>query len=92
MTAHRWTVRDSSPLFLLAPFGEESAGTEVLSLPNAATLYDSSSTIKLFLSLLRNCDFAAGMNCNVNIRYADYLLCDPVILLFDLPKGPRPTG
>lgn len=85
-------MRDSSPLFLLVPVGEESAGTEVLSLPNAATLHDSSSTVKLFLLLLCNCDFATGMNCNVNIRYADYLLCDPVILLFDLPKGPRPTG
>lgn len=59
----------------------------VLILPNAATLYDSFSTIKLFLLLLRNCDFATGMNCNINIRYAEYLLCDPCETVVPPPKG-----
>jgi hypothetical protein len=40
---------------------------------------------KIILLLLHICNFAAVMNCSVNIGYAGYLRCDP-------PKGSRPTG
>lgn len=54
-----------------------------------------SRTIKLFLLLLYYHDFAAVMNSNVNIWYAEYLICNPcerVIWHPPSPKGSRPAG
>ena len=49
-------------------------------------------TIKLFSWLLHNCNFAAVMNCNKNIWYTGYLICDPYEKVIWPLKGSWPIG
>lgn len=59
-------------------FAEECRRAEFLSLPfNTAPPVAVTPTLKLFSSLLYNCNFASVVNCNINIFCTGYLICNP---------------
>jgi hypothetical protein len=68
-----------------SPFSNWTVDSEtlVLNLPDAVVLKGRSfncgdlQTLKLFLLLHHNCNFATVMDCNVNTWYAGSLICDP---------------
>jgi hypothetical protein len=74
---------------------------DVLSLPNASTLWYSSSccgephppNCKVISLLLHNYNFATVMNHDVNNQYVGYLIFDPCErVLWPSQKGLQPTG
>lgn len=49
------------------------------------------SAIKLFLLLLYTFNFATITDCNVNMWYSEYLICNPCKRVAQHPKGLQPT-
>jgi hypothetical protein len=68
-----------SALLMLQPF---NTGPHVVLTPHH----------KIISLLLHNWNFATVLNHNVNIWYAENLICDPCERVVEPPKGSPPTG